>query len=140
MKVTARVSATNMPSSSKGSVQIVLRDGAGPDYSCDNNAPKEGYAFVLDFGNDEAELRTRKGCNNDETEMSDIGTDTSTSLSVGTTYEIVAIADGSSLTFYLDGSPVVWATDSTWTSGSVGFYCYHIDCSLDYIMIEVREL
>jgi len=135
MRVTARVSATNMPSSNKGKVQLILRDGAGPDFSCSHNDPLEGYAFSLDFANNEAQLNRREGCDSKAT-LDDV----SKSLSVGTTYEIVAIADGSSLSFYMDGVLVLEVEDNEWSSGSIGFYCFRIDCSLDYISVEVSEV
>ena len=132
VRVTATVQATNMPSSNKGRVVVIARDPTGPSDSCSHNTPQDGYGFTLDFANQETSVNRRDGCGT----RRDIEDPSAASLSVGVWYTIVAEMVGTTIRFYLDGNLVHNVQDSSWTAGSVGLYCFRIDCALESIMVE----
>ena len=132
VRITAVVRATNMPSSSKGRVELIARDRVGPSEACVGNDPSEGYSFALDFAHGEASLERRAGCD----AKRGLGSTTSAALAVGTSYTIVAELNGSSLAMFVDGALVSSGEDATWSAGSVGVYCFRIDCALERLVVQ----
>merc|ERR1719482_1953698 len=107
LQVAARVKATAQPNTQLGQVLVVVRDPAG-NPTMDNDAhyghcgvagPFVGYEFVLDFAGQQAMVVRKQGCNVKTT----LATAT-LALALDTWYQIVAIADGTQLSFYVDGA------------------------------------
>ena len=143
MQVAARVKATSQPNAQLGQVRVVVRDPAGNPQQ-DNDAryghcgvagPFVGYEFVLDYAGQQATVVRKQGCDVATTLSS-----TSLSLALDTWYQIVGIADGTQLSFYVDGALELTVSDSIYSSGSAGVEVDNLDATVADVVVSDLDL
>ena len=120
-----------------------MRDPAG-NPTMDNDAhyghcgvagPFVGYEFVLDFAGQQAMVVRKQGCNVKTT----LATAT-LALALDTWYQIVAIADGTQLSFYVDGALELTVSDGIYGSGSAGVEVDNLDATVADVVVSDLDL
>ena len=121
----------------------MLRDPAGNPQQ-DNDAryghcgvagPFVGYEFVLDYAGQQATVVRKQGCDVETTLSS-----TSLALALDTWYQIVGIADGTQLSFYVDGALELTVSDSIYSSGSAGVEVDNLDATIADVVVSDLDL
>ena len=65
---------------------------------------------------------------------------TSLALALDTWYQIVAIADGTQLSFYVDGALELTVSDSIYSSGSAGVEVDNLDATVADVVVSDLDL